>query len=249
MSARALSAAGSPAPSPPIKRPKTRATSHSGRRRSTSAMVSPARTLAGLEHPVVPAGKAVGDDLRDDAGIAQPVPLLPARLPPLADLDQRRAEPVTVADADRALGQPQGRDVLAESAGGLEQRMAAGQRPPEGIVIGWIMVDRLVGPAMDRKVRLRVAREAEPADLDRTFARRLGDGAGPARRKARVGLAGQDGEDFMRHDQPLQPLPRHAPSAATSQISATAAYAAKPSHGAEYAAPLPRQSRARKPCP
>ena len=47
ISARARSAAGSPAPSPPIKSPKTRATSHSGRRRSTSAMVSPARSGPG----------------------------------------------------------------------------------------------------------------------------------------------------------------------------------------------------------
>src|SRR3546814_7366733 len=83
-----------------------------------------------------------------------------ARLAPLADLDQRAAQPIAIAQAGGAFDQPAGRDILPERPWRGQQRVAAQRFGPTGIMIAWIMVDRLVGAALHRQVGLPVASDA-----------------------------------------------------------------------------------------
>src|SRR3546814_11661033 len=92
-------------------------------------------------------------------------------------LDQRAAETVAIAEAHIALDHPVGREILPECARRGEQRVRTERVGPEGIMIARIMVDRLVGAAVDRQVGLLVARDAEEADGVRHFVRTFRDSA------------------------------------------------------------------------
>src|SRR3546814_20566660 len=83
----------------------------------------------------------------------------------------------SIAEAHIALYHPVGREILPECARRGEQRVRTERVGPEGIMIARIMVDRLVGAAVDRQVGLLVARDAEEADGVRPFDRIFRDRA------------------------------------------------------------------------
>jgi hypothetical protein len=123
---------------------------------------------------------------------------LPAGLPTLADFDQRGAQPPAVADAHGLLGHAAGGDVLSEGARGLQQRMVTDRVAPEAVVVVGIVMDRLVGSAVHRKVGLLVSGKAEPVHPNRTCHRLLADRAGLAGRAEGADLAALDREDGNR---------------------------------------------------
>src|SRR3546814_3939971 len=67
-----------------------------------------------LQYPVIPAAAPRRDDGRGHARVAEAVPELPAGLAALADLDQRAAETVAIAEAHIALDHPVGREIRSE---------------------------------------------------------------------------------------------------------------------------------------
>src|SRR3546814_10688903 len=81
----------------------------------------------------------------------------------------------SIAEAHIALDHPVGREILPECARRGEQGVRTERVGREGIMIARIMVDRLVAAAVDRKVGLLVARDAEEADGVRRFNRLFRD--------------------------------------------------------------------------
>lgn len=101
----------------------------------------------------------------------------PAGLTRLAYFKQRRSRAPQVADADVSFGQAFRRDVLPERARLFENSVPYGFTavpvgllrkfgPPVGIMIEWVMVDRLVRPAMMFRIGLLVPNQTERSDFN-----------------------------------------------------------------------------------
>ncbi len=90
----------------------------------------------------------------------------PARFARLAHFQQRAAQPETVADMDRVLGQTLRNNVLAKCRGARKHVVPAQPRIPFGIVVARVMVHRHVRPAMMFGIGHHVACEAETSDRD-----------------------------------------------------------------------------------
>jgi hypothetical protein len=129
--------------------------------------------VALLEHAEVEAGAAVGDEQRRDARIVQADPDAVAGDAWLADLEQRGADPVAVADADLVVGQPLHREVLAE----LPEDEVASPEFLLPVAIGPELVheDRSHLAAVPGAIALAVAVHVEPAHAARTGHRLLED--------------------------------------------------------------------------
>src|SRR3546814_6639202 len=95
---------------------------------------------------------------------AEAVVEFPARLPALADFEQRGAQFEAVAGEDVVFVEAARADVLAERARHVQQRRITDVLAPGRVVVEGVMVDRLVGAAVDARVALFVAGETEFAD-------------------------------------------------------------------------------------
>src|SRR6478672_2867410 len=89
---------------------------------------------------------------------------LDARHSRLGDDELGAADAKTVADADVALDEAVGGEILAEGA--PRQRKVAELLAPVRVMLRWIDVDRLVDAAVDGEVGLLVAGEIVPNDAD-----------------------------------------------------------------------------------
>jgi hypothetical protein len=158
--------------------------------------------VARLENPIIPPGApgVLGD--RGRLLVLEPVVQLEAGLSGPGDLDDDLgADAKLVRDADVALAEQRGRQVLAKAAD-LEQVLAVGKLGvPRLVVAGIIVVQGLFVAAVFLKLHL-VAGESSLGDADLALARRLvdrgpdlhtGQGANLARSHAEEDIAGRDG--------------------------------------------------------
>src|SRR3546814_4473538 len=119
------------------------------------------------------------DVCSSDRGHAEAVVEFPARLPALADFEQRGAQFEAVAEADVVFVEAARADVLAERARHVQQRRITDVLAPGRVVVEGVMVDRLVGAAVDARVALFVAGATE-------FAARHGAREGIDRKSTRL---------------------------------------------------------------
>src|SRR3546814_3936555 len=87
------------------------------------------------QHAVVPAGAAAGLHAPHHVGHAEAVVELPARLPALADFEQRGAQFEAVAEADVVFVEAARADVLAERARHVQQRRITDVLAPGRVVV------------------------------------------------------------------------------------------------------------------
>src|SRR5690606_6559678 len=139
----------------------------------------------------IPAGAAAVLHAPHHVGYAEAVVELPARLTALADFEQRGAQFETVAEADVALVEAARADVLAERAGHAQQRGIADFPAPGRVVVEGVVVDRLVRAAVDARIALFVAGQAELSDRHGTRERLLVDRAAAVGAGVRLRRAGQ----------------------------------------------------------
>src|SRR3546814_2203254 len=92
---------------------------------------------------LVPAGAAAGLHAPHHVGHAEAVVEFPARLPALADFEQRGAQFEAVAEADVVFVEAARADVLAERARHAQQRRITDVLAPGRVVVEGVMVDRL----------------------------------------------------------------------------------------------------------
>ena len=117
--------------------------------------------VALFDHAEVEARAVVGDQQRRDRRIVHAQPDAVTGDARLADLEERAADPVAVADADLVVGQPLDREVLAELP--VDEVVPAQLALP--VAIGVALVDEHgpLLPAVAAEVALAVAVHVQPA--------------------------------------------------------------------------------------
>src|SRR3546814_17384249 len=88
-----------------------------------------------LDHAKIDAAFACPDDSGQNVFPSKPMVELPARLPALAHLNKRSAQPESIAQAQFRLRQTRLRDVLAKCSRSIKQLMAARDLPPKRIML------------------------------------------------------------------------------------------------------------------
>src|SRR3546814_19297758 len=88
-----------------------------------------------LDHAKIDAAFACPDDSGQNVFPSKPIVELPARLPALAPLNKRSAQPESIAQAPFRRRQTRRRDVLAKCPTSIKQLMAARDSPPNRIMI------------------------------------------------------------------------------------------------------------------
>src|SRR3546814_6814031 len=111
-----------------------------------------------------------------------------------ADFGQSGAKVEAVDEEDVVFVGAAGADVLAERARNGQKRRIADVLAPGRVMVEGVVVDRLVGAAVDARVALFVAGEAERADRHRAREGMLVDRAAAARARVRFRGAGQQRE-------------------------------------------------------
>ena len=124
--------------------------------------------------------------------------LLPARLTPLTDLQNRRAKLEAIANANVFFKKAPGRNILAKGTRGVEQGMINRNRAPMGIVIARIVVQSLVRSAMIAEIGLLIALYAQKPDLYRPRDRIFGNCTQFSAREG-PSLAREQGQHFDAH--------------------------------------------------
>src|SRR5690606_36992409 len=196
--------------------------------------------VARLQHAVVPAGAAGGLHAPRHVGYAEAVVELPARLPALADFQQHGAEAEAVAQADAALVEPAGADVLAERARRTQQRRVPDVLAPGRVVVEGVVVDGLVGAAVDARIALFVAFQAEFADRHRAGERMLVDRAAAAGAGVRLRAAREQHVDADVGERGhVSALSRYRASSACLGVSSSGSMPASASTAAELGANRP----------
>ena len=140
--------------------------------------------VAFLEHAEVEARAMVGDEEGGDPGVVHPDADAVARDPWLRDLEDGRADPIAVADADVVVAQPLDGEVLAELA--VDEVFPAELAFPVAVRIDLVDEDGALLAAVSCEISLTVAVDVEPAHAS----------------KAGDGFLEDTGED-------RSPLPRH----------------------------------------
>ena len=121
----------------------------------------------------VVARAAAGEEPLDHVAATEAKPQLVTGQPRLGDDELGGADAEAVADGHVLLErQPVDRQVLAE---GSERQLVSELRPPEGVVLERVRVDRLRGAAVDGEIRLAVALEVQASERDATLDRCLED--------------------------------------------------------------------------
>ena len=137
---------------------------HVGYRNSTLVLGDPLDPVARAHHAFLTNGEVdprVTDmeEGLDHGRVAEAETELEAGHARLCDDQPRSSDAEHVADMDRVFDQSLGREVLAEDA---VAQLTVEPRPPGGIVLGRVSVNRLVWSAVDGQVGLGITVEVMP---------------------------------------------------------------------------------------
>lgn len=127
--------------------------------------------LAFFDHPEVEARSASAREQRGHARLVHADADAVAGHARLCDFEDRRTDPVAVADADLVVGEPVDREVLAELA--VHEVVAVQLLAPVVVRTQLVHVDRALLAAVTGEVALPVAVEVQAADDARAFDRLL----------------------------------------------------------------------------
>ncbi len=120
-----------------------------------------------FEDPEVEAGATVTGEQRRHARLVHANTDPVARHPRLRDLEQRRADAVTVADAHLVVGEPVDREVLTELA--EDEVVPVELLAPITVRVELIHVHGALLAAVAREIALAVAVDVQPSDQTRTL--------------------------------------------------------------------------------